>query len=107
MNCFYRETGGVGSRNGKTERFIAGNGRYPGGTSGEITEQIPGEKAGKRIAGLRENNPKLGRIRFILAQNKKETCGEGGGLCLSPLTALRTMIVLFYLSGGYRIGGAR
>jgi hypothetical protein len=76
MNCFYRETDGAGTRNGKTERFKAGNGRYPGGTSREITGRYQGKKPEK---GLPENNKNLWRIPFILAQNKKRhrVCRRG------------------------------
>jgi hypothetical protein len=53
MNCFYRETDGVNTRNGKTERRIAGNGRYLGGTPGEIKGRYGGkdQKKDRRIAG--------------------------------------------------------
>jgi hypothetical protein len=44
MNFFYPETGDAGTRNGKTGRYIAGNGRYPGGTLCEMEGRTYGQK---------------------------------------------------------------
>jgi hypothetical protein len=44
MNCFNRETGDAGTRNEKTEHVIAGNGRYLGGTLGEMEGRNEGQE---------------------------------------------------------------